>query len=111
MKILALEFSSERRSAAILGKTVSEIAETSPGTTEAFGLIDKLLRQSNSNRSSVDCIAVGLGPGSYTGIRIAISIAQGWQIAHPIKVLGLSSIETIAVQAQATRLYGNVTIV
>jgi tRNA threonylcarbamoyl adenosine modification protein YeaZ len=110
MKILALEFSSERRSAAIFGKTVFETAETTPGKTEAFALIDKLLRQSNSDRASIDCIAVGLGPGSYTGIRIAISIAQGWQIAHPIKVLGLSSVETIAVQAQAAKLYGNITI-
>jgi tRNA threonylcarbamoyl adenosine modification protein YeaZ len=110
MKILALEFSSERRSAAIFEKTVSETAETAAGTTEAFALVEKLLQQSKLHRADIECIAVGLGPGSYTGIRITISIAQGWQIVRPIKVLGLSSVETIAVQAQTAKLYGNVTV-
>jgi tRNA threonylcarbamoyladenosine biosynthesis protein TsaB len=113
MKILALEFSSERRSAAIRdtsAKTAFEAAETASGPTKAFSLIESALQQAKADRNSIDCIAIGLGPGSYTGIRIAISIAQGWQLVHPIKLQGLSSVETIALQAQEARLFGTVTI-
>ena len=97
MKILALEFSSGRRSVAYEG---NEASETGSGLTTAFALVEKVLR------GPVDCIAVGLGPGSYTGIRVAISIAQGWQIAHPVKVLGISSVEVIAARAQRDGLRG-----
>lgn len=99
MKILALEFSSPRRSVAYNG---AEASETGSGPTKAFELIEKVLR------GPVDCIAVGLGPGSYTGIRVAISIAQGWQIARGVKVLGISSVEVMAAQAQRDGLRGNV---
>jgi len=35
------------------------------------------LKQAGLEREAIDCIAVGLGPGSYTGIRSAIALAQG----------------------------------
>jgi len=56
-------------------------------------------------------IAVGLGPGSYTGVRAAIALAQGWQLAREIKLLGVSSVEAIAVQAQAEKIFGRVNVV
>ena len=99
MKILALEFSSLRRSVAYDGLEASEMGA---GPTKAFELIGKAVR------GPVDCIAVGLGPGSYTGIRLGISIAQGWQIAREVKVLGISSIEVMAAQAQRDGRRGSV---
>ena len=56
-------------------------------------------------------IAVGLGPGSYTGIRVAISMAQGWQLARGVKLLGVSSAECLAAQAQAEKIFGRVNVV
>ena len=102
MKILALEFSSVRRSVAFVDGDVKEVSEEGTGPTNAFSLISKV------GGAEVECIAVGLGPGSYTGIRVAISIAQGWQIARPVKVLGISSVEAMAVQAQREGLRGTV---
>jgi len=55
-------------------------------------------------------LAVGLGPGSYTGIRVALSIAQGWQLAGGVKLLGLSSVECVAAQAQAEKISGRVNV-
>ena len=74
---------------------------TSPRTLNAFGLIETALGQAQIEREQIDCLAVGLGPGSYTGIRAAISIAQAWQLARNVRVLGVGSVECFALQAQA----------
>src|SRR4051812_20555157 len=98
MKILALEFSSSQRSVAVVQP--GEFHEAL-GSHEPFAMIDEALRGAKLEREQIDCIAVGIGPGSYTGIRSAISIAQGWQLARPIKLLGVSSADAIAAQAHA----------
>src|ERR1700743_3518498 len=105
MKILALEFSSPQRSVAIVQAGESHEAL---GSSEPFAMIDEALRDAKLEREQIDCIAVGLGPGSYTGIRSAISIAQGWQLARPIQLLGVSSANAIAAQAQAEGATGRV---
>lgn len=102
MKILALDFSSPQRSVAVWnGSAVaSEVVDASPGRDmKPFALIETALRQAGLSREAIECLAIGLGPGSYTGIRVAVSLAQGWQLATGIKLLGLSSVEGIAVQA------------
>jgi tRNA threonylcarbamoyl adenosine modification protein YeaZ len=109
MKILALEFSSSQRSAAVVQPGVSYEAL---GSTEPFAMIDEALRSAKVEREQIDCVAVGIGPGSYTGIRSAISIAQGWQLAQPsIKLIGVSSAEAIATQAQAEGMTGRVQVI
>jgi tRNA threonylcarbamoyladenosine biosynthesis protein TsaB len=114
MTILALEFSSERRSVALAraGQVLAEAVETGGyRVTNAFGLIQRVLAQSGVAREAVEVIAIGLGPGSYTGIRAAIAVAQGWQLAREVKLLGISSVECLVAQAQAKALTGLVDIV
>ena len=69
-------------------------------------MIESALRQAGLEREEIECIAVGLGPGSYTGIRAAIALAQGWQLARGVKLLGVSSAECLATQAQAELFTG-----
>jgi tRNA threonylcarbamoyladenosine biosynthesis protein TsaB len=113
MTILALEFSSPQRSVAVaLGKNVlAEASEIGGRNTAAFGMIEKVLAEAKIGREQVDALCIGLGPGSYTGIRAAISIAQGWQLAREIKLVGVSSVEAIAAQAQAEKIFGRVNVV
>jgi tRNA threonylcarbamoyladenosine biosynthesis protein TsaB len=114
MTILALEFSSDRRSVALArdGIVLSEAVEQTGGrTTKAFGLIEKVLAEGKVSREAIEVIAVGLGPGSYTGIRAAISVAQGWQLAREVKLLGVGSMEALAAQAQAEKIFGRVNVV
>jgi tRNA threonylcarbamoyl adenosine modification protein YeaZ len=129
MKILALEFSSAQRSVAILDArpavagdgahelrsqtpgVLGEVVETGGLATRALGMIGEALRQTQVEREHIECVAVGLGPGSYTGIRAAIALAQGWQLARGVKLLGLSTAECLAVQAQADGLSGHVAVV
>jgi len=109
MKILALEFSSPQRSVAVVRK--DEFHESLSSSNEPFTMIEEALRDAKLEREQIECIVVGLGPGSYTGIRSAISIAQGWQLARGIKLLGVSSAEAIAAQAQSDGATGRVQVI
>jgi tRNA threonylcarbamoyladenosine biosynthesis protein TsaB len=114
MTILAFEFSAAQRSVALArdGVILSEAVETGGHrVTNAFGLTEKVLAAARVLREEVEVIAVGLGPGSYTGIRAAIAIAQGWQLARGIKLLGVSSAEGLAAQAQTEKIFGRVSVV
>jgi tRNA threonylcarbamoyl adenosine modification protein YeaZ len=113
MTILALEFSSPQRSVAVAraGSVLAEAAETGGGGTNAFGMIEAVLVQAKVGREEIECLAVGLGPGSYTGIRVALAIAQGWQLACGVKLLGIGSAECLAAQAQEEKMAGRVNVV
>ncbi len=137
MKILALEFSSARRGVAIVEAVpapsrrrpddpaaadgdckspardarVLGLAEAEGLAPGPFELIGSALRAAGIEREQIECIAVGLGPGSYTGIRSAIALAQGWQLALGVKLLGVGSAEVLAATAQAAVLTGRVAVV
>jgi universal bacterial protein YeaZ len=112
MKIVAVDFSFSQRSVAALnGGKVVEVVETDPRKTNVLAMIAQALEQVQLPRDTVECVAVGLGPGSYTGIRASIAMAQGWQLATGVKLLGISSAEMIANQAQHEGLRGPVNVV
>jgi tRNA threonylcarbamoyl adenosine modification protein YeaZ len=118
MKILALDFSTSQRSVAVvqpLNGTVtafqSEVVEVGGRSTKTFSMIDRALAEAHLEREDIKCVAVGLGPGSYTGIRAAIAIAQGWQFARGIVLQGISSVEVLAAQAHSEGVRGDVHIV
>ncbi|MBO36040.1 MAG: tRNA (adenosine(37)-N6)-threonylcarbamoyltransferase complex dimerization subunit type 1 TsaB, partial [Verrucomicrobiales bacterium] len=88
MKILALEFSSRHRSVGITeGAQALSRVETDEVRQSPLTLIDRALNEANLPRESISTIALGTGPGSYTGIRSAIATAQGWQLARNINLL------------------------
>jgi tRNA threonylcarbamoyladenosine biosynthesis protein TsaB len=115
MTILALEFSSAQRSVAVARvgnpQAIAETVETGAGGTHAFEMIAAALREAGLDRKQIELIVIGLGPGSYTGIRVAISIAQGWQLACGVRLLGASSAECLAAQAQAENIFGRVNVI
>lgn len=113
MTILALEFSSDTRSVALRrDDLVFETVETGGGRrTAAFRMIETVLAEAKVEREQVEMIAVGLGPGSYTGVRAAIAIAQGWALARPVRLTGVSSALALAAQAQAEKILGRVNVV
>src|SRR5947208_874798 len=111
MTILVLEFSSTQRSVAVLTgpMTTAETVET--GRDPAMiGLIEEALRIAQVEREQIECIAIGLGPGSYTGIRTAIALAQGWQLGGEVKLIGISSAQCLAAEAQAEGIAGQVDV-
>lgn len=113
MTVLALEFSSGQRSVAVSRGTavLGEAIETGGRNTAAFGMIENVLAKAKIQREEVEAVAVGLGPGSYTGIRAAIALAQGWQLACGIKTTGISSVAAMVAQLRAEKIFGRISII
>jgi tRNA threonylcarbamoyl adenosine modification protein YeaZ len=112
MKILAIEFSTTQRSVAVVidGRIAGEASHVGERSVPAFEMITRALADAKLEREDIECLAVGLGPGSYTGVRAAISLAQGWQVARAVKILGISSAECIACEAHHQACFGQVNI-
>ena len=112
MKILALDFSTLRRSAAVVdenGNVLSSITQEPQRAGSPFPLISQTLGAIEP--SEIDALAIGLGPGSYTGIRSSLAIAQGWNLARQIPAAGVSSAEAIAFAAFEKGLRGAAEVV
>ena len=62
-------------------------------------VINNILIKNGLEDNSVSVLSLGIGPGSYTGIRTSISFAQGWSLALGIHLLPINSVEALALQA------------
>lgn len=104
--LLALEFSTEHRSVAVVrdGIILAETRQEAGRSTRVFARVAETLAAAGVTPAEVDALAVGIGPGSYTGIRLAISVAQGWSLAtgeeRPIPVIPISSFVVLAASLQ-----------
>lgn len=116
MRILALEFSSPVRRVAVgdpsapggrWGRSEERLTQSTP----VFALIEAALRAAGLAREAIEGVAVGLGPGSATGIRAAIAVAQGWQLARNVPVAGLNSLDVLAAGLQAAGHRGRMDLV
>src|SRR5439155_24509080 len=108
MKILALEFSSDRRSVAVVanGQLCAQAHEARARASNALALVNEALRAAGLEGEQINRLAIGLGPGSYTGIRAAIALAQGWQLARDTAAIGGSTVQGLACQANAEKMFG-----
>ena len=58
--------------------------------------IQNILSQNNLDVSGLSAVSVGIGPGSFTGLRIGLSVAKGLCYPHNIDLIGISSLKIIA---------------
>ncbi|MBD1583928.1 tRNA (adenosine(37)-N6)-threonylcarbamoyltransferase complex dimerization subunit type 1 TsaB [Pseudoalteromonas sp. S16_S37] len=61
--------------------------------------IEQLLTQANCQLAELDGIVFGRGPGSFTGVRISVAIAQGLAFSAKLQLVGVSTLEAMALQA------------
>ena len=102
MNLLAIETATEACSAALLcGERMFARSEFAPRRHAELLLpmCDDVLAQAGLARHALDAVAVGCGPGAFTGVRLAISAAQGIALALDIPVLPVSSLAALALQA------------
>lgn len=64
-------------------------------------LLDDLLKQKNVDRKKIGAIAVSLGPGSFTGLRIGLSVAKGLSFALDVPVVGIPTLDVLAEKAKS----------
>src|SRR5207237_1298575 len=61
--------------------------------------VDALLRQGGAHAGDVDRLAVGIGPGSFTGVRIGLATARGLALALGVPAAGVSTLAALAAGA------------
>jgi tRNA threonylcarbamoyladenosine biosynthesis protein TsaB len=92
MKILALELSSGQGSIAWLEEGRDPFVRNFANDRKHSGLFFENLQFCSREFGAPDSIVVGLGPGSYAGVRIAIATALGLRSASVTKLIGIASI-------------------
>jgi len=65
--------------------------------------VDALLRQAGAHPSDLDRLAVGLGPGSFTGVRIGLAVARGLALSLELPGSGVSTLAALAAGAPGAR--------
>jgi len=104
MNLLAIETATECCSVALLaGADLIVRSEIAPRRHAELLLpmCDAVLAEAGLSRHVLDAIAVGRGPGAFTGVRLAISAAQGIALALDLPVIAVSSLAALALDAPA----------
>ena len=105
MRILAIETSSLRGSVALvedatLAQALEHHRENAHGET-ILPLIERAFAEVGWERGAIDRVAVGIGPGSFTGLRVGIAIAQGLSEGWGVPLIGVPSLQAMALAAPA----------
>jgi tRNA threonylcarbamoyladenosine biosynthesis protein TsaB len=61
--------------------------------------VDALVRQAGARTRDIEALAVGIGPGSFTGVRVGLATARGLALALDIPVAGVSTLSALAAGA------------
>lgn len=104
MKLLAIDTATEQCSVALRceGRTLARCMPTARGHSElVLPMVDEVLKEAGVSLSQLDAIAFGRGPGAFTGVRIAIGVAQGLAYAWDVPLMPVSNLAAVAQQAPA----------
>lgn len=101
MKILAIDTATECCSVALDKKDDNAVDQLTHMTSNehsklVLGMVSKLLEKHDMKLSELDAIAVDIGPGSFTGLRIGIGVAQGLAYGAGLRAIGISSLHALA---------------
>ena len=107
MRLLAFETATEACSVAVLiDGELRERFDIAPRRHAELALpwAEALLAEAGLAKSQLDAIAVGRGPGAFTGVRLGISLAQGIALALDRPVVPVSTLAALAMQGEGARI-------
>src|ERR671935_1414955 len=98
MLILAFDTATEIATSALVadGEVLGERVSRAVTLLED---VDALLRQGGAHANELEALAVGIGPGSFTGVRVGLSTARGLALALDVPVAGVSTLDALAAGA------------
>jgi len=106
MKILAVDTAANLCAAAIYdadeARVLAAVSENiGKGHAEVLmGYIERALDEAGTSFAEIGRIAVNVGPGSFTGVRIGVSAARGFALALGCPAIGVTAFEALAVEAR-----------
>ena len=106
MNLLAIDTAARLCAACVLDTETEcelgrEVLDLGKGHAERLmGVIDVALSQAGIGYADLGMVAVSVGPGSFTGVRVGVSAARGLALALGIPAVGVSSLEALAASAR-----------
>ncbi|MGB3830421.1 MAG: tRNA (adenosine(37)-N6)-threonylcarbamoyltransferase complex dimerization subunit type 1 TsaB [Mesorhizobium sp.] len=64
-----------------------------------MGVIAQALQQAGKDYAGLDAVAVSTGPGSFTGVRVAVATARGLALALKVPAIGVTTLQALAAEA------------
>ena len=111
-EIIAIGLGVLHASSRMIELTASVEAEARRASnTQLLPRIDAALAEHGVAREDIACVAVGRGPGSFTGVRIAMATAKGIASALEVPLVGVSSLDAVAWNAWAAGERGPLSVV
>ncbi len=111
--LLAIEGALGCFSVALLerGELIAERLDGHDALERGLGLVDRVLAAGGTRLGGLGGIAVGTGPGGFTGLRIAIAFAKSLALGSGLPLAGVSSFDILDAAASAERIVPRLTVV
>ena len=101
MKLLAIDTATETCSVALLidDRMIERATDTQRGHADlVLPMVEAVLAQAGLTLQQLDGLAYGRGPGAFTGVRIAVGVAQGLAYGAQLATVGVSDLAAVAQQ-------------
>jgi tRNA threonylcarbamoyladenosine biosynthesis protein TsaB len=102
VRVLALDAATEACSVALLwdGELIVRSIESGKSNSQLLlSLIEEVTAEAQVSLSMLDGIAASIGPGAFTGVRIGVAVAQGLAFGLGLRVVPVTTLEALALQA------------
>lgn len=108
MKLLAIDCAASLCAACVYDKGAGrelgrQVLDLGKGHAEhLMAVIEATLKAAGTGYRDLDAVAVSIGPGSFTGLRVGVSTARGLALALKIPAIGVTTLEALAAEAAAS---------